>query len=253
MEVLLKNPAPSVVSRILPPRVRIDGCLFFTGEQVQADSVSFLEILTGMHESAERELARGYLVADVPLIDLGAGLGTVSIAAAAALGIPYVIACEPNTDLVPVLRRNMAVNRVDGVTVPMGIWYGDQKPYLVDTDNRWTGISLQSGAQSGQRGRPVPAITLSELLEEHLDSDEPFQLVCDIEGLEWQLFRVESELLASRCVCLVVELHADPSASGTASRRSIDELLADADDALSGTGLERVANISAVAAYTRKL
>lgn len=249
MEALERSPLPSFMARILPPCVRIEGCLFFTGGPDVTDPASFFEMITGTHESAERRLARNWFLSGIPLVDLGAGLGTVSVCAAAALDIPHVIACEPNPDLVSLLRRNMAVNRIDGVVVPSGIWYGESVPRLGSVTGRWTTGSLAAEAGSAAGAAEASPITLSALLERYLGADEPFQLLCDIEGMEWELFRNETDILARRCVRLVVELHSEASAAARSEPASVEDLIASADAHLREAGLRRSASISVVAAY----
>jgi len=252
MGFLESTPIPTILARLLPARVHIEGCEFLVSDAPVGDPRTFFEMLVGSHESAERKLAIEVFKGDAALVDLGAGLGTVSVCAAAVHQIPYLVACEPNPRLYGLLRRNLAINRIDGQAVPAGIWYAQAPPALECAGSSWTTGRLTS-EESGDSLPTVVPKTLAAIVKEHLADSEFFQLLCDIEGLEWQLFAHESTLLAERCLRMVVELHSDlatPSRFG-ADTTAPDELLGAADRLLEPLGFMRIAQISVVAAYER--
>ncbi len=240
------------MTKVLPPRVRIDGRRFYLDESSPIDPRLFFGLLAGYHESSERELAGSYLRPDIPLVDLGAGLGTVSICTSARLGIPFVVACEPNPRVFGMLRRNMAANMVDGVAVCAGVWYSADKPRLALESDNWTSAALKDSTTPLSATAPeVKPTTLSALVSDYLQGYERFQLVCDIEGGEWELFRREAGLLKERCLRIVVELHEDPGRRPATPQRSVDELLERCDAMLAAADFRRAANIGVVAAYVK--
>ncbi len=253
LSALVQSPISTIVARTLPHRFRLDGCMFFAEGVAAADPRTFLMMLAGSHESSERRLALATFSPDWPVVDLGAGIGTVSVISARALGIPFIVACEPNPDAWANLRRNMAVNQVDGVAVRAGIWYSGGRPTLTGTEGYWVGARME---EADERNLPevgpgggVPVTTLRNLVERYLPESSPFQLLCDIEGMEWSLMSSEADLLAERCKRLVVEVHADPRAESDPADASTDALLGHADELLLPLGFRRVASESVVAAY----
>ncbi len=254
LSAVVESPISAIAARTLPHTFRLEGCKFFAEGVAAADPRTFLMMLAGSHESSERRLALATFCSDWPIVDLGAGIGTVSVTSARALGIPFVVACEPNPDAWANLRRNMAVNQVDGVAVRAGIWYSGGRPTLTGTEGYWVGARMEGGDErklgdEGLVGIDVPVITLRELVERYLPESAPFQLLCDIEGTEWSLMSSEADLLAQRCKRLVVEVHADPRAGSDPADTSTDALLRHADDLLVPLGFRRVASESVVAAY----
>lgn len=211
VDLVLSSPAPRIALSILGPYVRVDGCRFAAWSPELDDVKSYFLALIGAHESAERRLARRYLVPRLPLVDLGAGIGVVGLCTSKTLNCSQYIGVEANPAAYGLLRRNIALNGLPGQAINAALWYDeDTDPIVPERPPEATWVALtpvvRALGEPHLPGTALPAITLREVVDRFLSEMTTFQLLCDIEGFEWQLFEREGELLASRYPRVVVEL-----------------------------------------------
>jgi FkbM family methyltransferase len=160
------------------------------------------KLTSGEYEGAEARAARARIREGQRVLDLGAGLGFVTMLAARAAGPANVLAVEANPELIPAIRANLernglgAVDLRHGAVVP-GRADADPAPVRLRTGAAFTSSSVGPGG-----GVEVPAIPLARLLREH----RPHVVTMDVEGMEARLFADHMPWPA--CLrLLVLELH----------------------------------------------
>lgn len=161
------------------------------------------------YEKAESELVRKHLLPDVPVIELGCGIGVVSrqILACLDANTPFVgieanpaLADVANGNLERLKRRNCVINHaVIGAAADLG-----KKTRFAVTDGNFQFSSSDLVDKPGTTIIDVPVTTLSEVTSS-AGWDE-FQIVSDIEGAEREFLSGDPDSM-KRCVQLVIELH----------------------------------------------
>ncbi len=202
----------------------LDGCRFTLPSW--ADDVK-RHIRRGSYEAAERRLVTRWIAGDLPVIELGGAFGIVSGVIAARLGlqVPHVVV-EADARIVEYARLNAAAPRPFGApvaTVNAAVAYGAAEVPFITSD-----AFLSSRlADPGEPGNiMVPTVTLGQLVEKHGGSGG-YDLVCDIEGAEHEVFSGDVGAL-SRCRVAIVEIHPDLLAARGSSEAGF-RALADAD------------------------
>lgn len=195
--------ARSVIGRLVEVcgnRVTLDGLTFSVGNPLITAREKGLLYL-GLHESQEIALVRQHLVAELPVIELGGGIGVVSCIINRILANPRDhIVVEANPDLIPTLETNRGINRCQFQLRNLALAY----------DGLEIALAIASFASSrvdgsGQRRVQVKTTTLARLL--HESGFARINLVADIEGAEVDLVEREGSLLSQRVQTLVLEIH----------------------------------------------
>lgn len=154
----------------------------------------------GLHEAGEIVLARQYVGTELPVVELGGGIGVVSCIVNRRLIRPEDhVVVEANPDLIPTLEVNRRLNRCGFRIRNVALAYGGEEAALaIDSfvTSRIGGV--------GRHAR-VSTVTLASLLEE--SKFERINLIVDIEGAEVDLVEREGQLLARRARTLIVETH----------------------------------------------
>ncbi len=162
-------------------------------------------IQKGRYESSEIRLLRKILRPRDRVLELGAGVGVVSTAAAQVTGPQGVIAVEANPGLIPVIRETHKLNGVEGIKVLNGVGVGvptDKTSTFYLRPDFWAS-SLEAPHEAeaaGVKAVSVPQIDLNTILRSH----KPSVFVLDIEGGELDLLPC---LDLSSCRAIVIELH----------------------------------------------
>jgi FkbM family methyltransferase len=161
-------------------------------------------IAKGHHEKPERELVRAWLPADVPLVELGGGMGVVSCLANRKLADPRRhVVVEANPAMIPLLTFNRDLNGCQFTVVNRALGYGDHT-MTIDIDPDFVGSSAFS--IPGKDGEAtVEATTLANVMER--SGFERCGVVCDIEGLEADLVEREFPELGERVRYFLAETH----------------------------------------------
>ena len=159
------------------------------------------QLCLGLHEASEIALAHRHLVAGLPVIELGGGIGVVACIINRKLAHPGDhIVVEANPDLIPTLETNRRVNRCEFQIRNAALAYGGER-VSVAIDSLMTS---RVGA-AGSREAVVATTTLANLLEE--SGFARVNLVADIEGAEADLVEQEGMLLRDRVWTLILETH----------------------------------------------
>lgn len=181
-------------------RVTLEGLTFSVDNPLITTREKGL-IYLGQHESQEIAMVRRYLVAGLPVIELGGGIGVVACIINRKLASPLDhIVLEANPDLIPTLDANRRINQCEFQIRNAALAYGG--PDIA--------LSIGSFAASrvggeGARQVRVATTTLAQLLQQ--SGFAQVNLVTDIEGAEVQLVEQEGQLLRQRVRTLILETH----------------------------------------------
>lgn len=200
--------------------VKLDGC------RLDVSSATFSTFQRGClwlsrHEEPERIAVGRFLDPSLPVIELGASTGMLSCLINRRLGQPTAhVAVEANPDLIPVLQANRALNRCSFTVMHAAVAYDGQSIVFARGEDHLAG---QARVQSDSERR-VDTTTLEKLLDAM--NFRLATLVCDIEGMEIELWRHERETFRDRIAWVIVELH-EPISGVEAVRQFIEELQAE--------------------------
>lgn len=154
------------------------------------------------HERDERTIVERHLRPDDIVLELGAGLGLVTILCCQRVGSERVFTFEANRQLEPVLRRNFALNGVSPqLDLRMvSLTSGTQAFHIAERFIQSSRLP-PSGASAASSSTQVDAVALGDVLARI----RPTFLVMDIEGGELDLADPQVDLTGVRDICL--ELH----------------------------------------------
>jgi len=183
--------------------VQLSGCEFELPTPEVSDAI-FSRFVLGRYERPELEAIGAHLPAELPLIELGGGLGVLSCIANRRLRTPeghWVV--EANPELVPIIEKQRALNHCSFSVIHAALSYVQPARIYI---NR-----ARVTATSAQRSRgellEVPAVTLRQLLEERGLFE--CSLMVDIEGAELEMVETEADVLRAHVRLLMMELHPD--------------------------------------------
>jgi FkbM family methyltransferase len=181
--------------------VRLDTCVFNLAG-ITNDSIR-IELITNRYESAERHAVVRYLKRDIPVVELGGSMGVVACVTNKLLIDPTLhVVVEANPMAIPQLELNRKLNGRQFEIVNRAIAYGvDSVTFRPSTDLAGSSIT-RDGDQS-----PVTVNTVSLGALVHDRGFKRFNLVCDIEGLEYDLVCQEPAVLKNADT-IIRETHA---------------------------------------------
>lgn len=161
-------------------------------------------ILYERYEFNEVKLVQKYMNPTTPVIELGAGLGVVScVISLIAYGTDH-IAVEANTALIDNLQHQRDINELHFDIINMA-YHPTYDCVEFDNSDQFSERSvIQSENNSTQTIDAVNLETLSNSFKQ-----PRFNLVCDIEGLEWIMIQEEGNLLSDKAMNVVLETHPD--------------------------------------------
>jgi len=161
-------------------------------------------ILYERYEFNEVKLVQKYMNPTTPVIELGAGLGVVScVISLIAYGTDH-IAVEANTALIDNLQHQRDINKLHFDIINMA-YHPTHDCVEFDNSDQFSERSvIQSENNSTQTIDAVNLETLSNSFKQ-----PRFNLVCDIEGLEWIMIQEEGNLLSDKAMNVVLETHPD--------------------------------------------
>jgi FkbM family methyltransferase len=193
------------------------------------------KLFLGLYERAEIALIRRFLDPGSDVIELGGSIGAGTCQIARRLQGRRMICVEASPVLAERIRANLALNRLDNVTVvAKAIDYGgaDHVHFAADHD---------LGGRVGDRGIRVPTTTLADLVREHGVTD--YTLVADIEGAEVPLFIRDEEGLRT-CRSILIEMDGGDYRGRIYRADDVERLILD-------RGFERIYRHGPVAAFRR--
>ncbi|WP_253381808.1 FkbM family methyltransferase [Notoacmeibacter sp. MSK16QG-6] len=178
--------------------VRVDGVKICAAKGELPFEVRRL-LFRGIYENKEREFVQKAVKAGDCVLELGCGIGVVSLVLTRVAGEGQVWSLEANPTLEPIIRRNYAINgwqpnlRIGAVSKTSG-----RVSFEVDENI----ISSSLAAREGNRRTiEVDAVPISELIADI----RPNVIIADIEGAEIDIFDNDAPLENIRTI--VLELH----------------------------------------------
>lgn len=182
-------------------KVRLDGCTFDLAGITNGSTR--IQLITNKYESAERHAIVRYLRRDIPVIELGGSMGVVACVTNKLLKDPTAhVVVEANPLAIPRLEQNRKLNGRRFEIVSRAIAYGaDSVTFCPSTEMAGTSIT-RAGDQPPVT---VPTVSLGELARDR--GFKRFNLVCDIEGLEYDLVCHEADVLRNADT-IIMETHA---------------------------------------------
>ncbi len=181
------------------PAVRIDDVELLADPRL---SHAMRQVLySGVYEERELSILRSTLQRDDVVLELGSGLGLLSIVCARLVGNENVTTFEANPEMEPIIRANYAANRVSPqlVMAMVGSRPGMQRFYI--RKNFWASSPHEARAE-GSRTVMVPVFAL----DTEIRRTRANYLIVDIEGGESTLFEDTDLPGISK---LLIELHPD--------------------------------------------
>lgn len=182
-------------------QVRLDRCMFSLAGIT--DKSTILELLTNKYEASERRAVARYLRRDIPVVELGGSMGVVACVTNKLLTDPAAhVVVEANPLAIPQLELNRKLNGSQFEIVNCAIAYGaDSVTFRPSADLAGNSITRAGN----QPPVTVKAVKLGALVEER--GFNRFTLVCDIEGLEYDLVCHEADVL-KQADMIIMETHA---------------------------------------------
>jgi FkbM family methyltransferase len=181
-------------------RIRVDGAIF----SARTPLIPRFEkgvMFFGGHEVEERAILGRWLIADLPVVELGGGIGVIACLTNRKLARPQDhIVVEANPEIVPLLEQNRDLNGCRFRVLNKALAYG--------TDAVDFGVGPRFvGSRVGGAGTTVAVeVTSLEAIAAEAGFDR-ISLICDIEGAEAELVERELDTLRRRVRLLIVEIH----------------------------------------------
>jgi FkbM family methyltransferase len=178
-------------------KLRLHGVLVGTSKESLPHSVRNA-LFKEVYEAHECELVKRSVSAGDRVLEIGAGIGLVSLLATRLAGEGQVLSCEANPALEPAIRANYALNG----------WTPKLKMAAVTSDSGTVTFHQNENLLSSSRidrklaGREiiVPSAGINELIADH----RPKVIIMDVEGSETELL-AKADL--SGVSSIIVEMH----------------------------------------------
>jgi FkbM family methyltransferase len=183
------------------PEVRLDRCTFNLDRIT--DFPTKVELIMNKYEAPERRAVARYIRQDLPVVELGGSMGVVACVTNRLLKSPTAhVVVEANPLVIPQLEVNRALNRCQFEIVNRAIAYEMESVTFRPSSNVCVSSITAVGDQS-----PVTVQTtqLREIVRDH--GFARFNLICDIEGLEYDMICRETDVLKNADT-IILETHA---------------------------------------------
>ncbi len=190
-----------ILTKAHKSHVRLDGSRFSL--KGITDKSTIIELVTHNYEAPERHAIARYLRRGLPVVELGGSMGVVACVTNKLLQNRKAhLVVEANPLAIPHLELNRALNCCEFEIVNRAIAYGS-KTVTFRPSSSLCGNSITADGDLA----PVTVETaqLGELVRDRGFSR--FNLVCDIEGLEYDLVCQELEVLKNADT-IIMETHA---------------------------------------------
>jgi FkbM family methyltransferase len=181
--------------------VRLNHCVFDLSRIT--NSAIRIELMTDKYESAERRAVVRYVRRNMPVVELGGSMGVVACVTNKLLENPARhVVVEANPLAIPQLELNRTLNGCQFEIVNRAIAYGTSSVTFSPSSDLAGSSITRAGDQAAVT---VDTIGLSDLVRER--GFGRYNLVCDIEGLEYDLVCQEADVL-KKADTVILETHA---------------------------------------------
>lgn len=154
-------------------------------------------IFREIYEDTERDLIGRILKPGMRTLEIGTGIGFVSLVAARICGERNVFCYEANPELEPTIKRNFALNGLTPNLTMRAVTVDGAPIAFFKSDN------IISSSLYDRKRDDKQIIVESEALSDVLAKHDPAALIMDVEGAEIQLLAVDLKNVAD----IIVELH----------------------------------------------
>ena len=197
----MKNPFRGLMlnwHRIADTRqITLDGVRISTDSQTTPRSVRSA-LFKGTYESHERKIVRRFLKPEHRVLEIGTGIGLVSLVCARICGAEKVLSYEANLRLEPIIRSNYALNGLTPNLHMRAITVDGNPITFFRNDNVVSSSTLE-------RGGDVEKVKVeSDRLDNVLATHRPDVVIMDVEGAEISL--LSGSTLAG-VKHIIVEIH----------------------------------------------
>jgi FkbM family methyltransferase len=180
--------------------IRLDNSIFRL-EGIHGDSR--VAMLNNSYELPERRAVVRYLRRDLPVVELGGSIGVVACVTNKLLKDQTAhLVVEANPLAIPYLERNKQLNRCKFEIMNRAVAYGSNTVTFRPSSDMCGNSVTTAGDENPVT---IPTAQLRDLL--HHRGFSRFNLVCDIEGMEYDLVRNEADVL-KRADTIIIETHA---------------------------------------------
>ena len=208
---LSRQTAGWIIER-LGDRIRIEGATFATNSPLIPRFEKGEMVFRG-YEFDERRMLKRWLRTDLPLVELGGGIGVTACLANRKLARPHDhVVVEANPFNVSLVERNRDLNGCRFRVIHKALAYGAETVAF--------GIHprLVGSSRIGGEGTTIEVATTSlEAVAAAAGFDE-ISLICDVEGGEAEVVERELDTLRHRVRVLLVEIHPHIIGEEAASR-----------------------------------
>jgi len=183
------------------PHFEISGVSLQISQEILSPALGEL-LNRGRYELQESKAIAHFVQPNDVVMEIGAGVGFISILAAKIVGGQNVIAIEANPRLLREINHNCALNNISGVSVlNLAVVAAPALPVARLYLNRafWASSTI-AGSNPKQKFVDVQAISLEALTTEW----QPTVLVCDVEGSEKDYFKAP---LPKSIRLIILEIH----------------------------------------------
>ncbi|MBL8163904.1 MAG: FkbM family methyltransferase [Anaerolineae bacterium] len=183
--------------------VELDGCYFRLNRQIVPARLK-AEFVLDIYEKPERIAIQQFVHPINPVIEMGGGIGVISCITNKRLrNARQHLVVEANPLLIPSLEDSRQRNACQFEIVQAAIGYtGDQTTLFVQRR-----FVLSSLIRASGQAVQVSTMTLQKLLERADWKDTKITLICDIEGMEYDLIVKEIDTIRQHVATLVIEIH----------------------------------------------
>ncbi|WP_349435082.1 FkbM family methyltransferase [Pararhizobium sp. A13] len=154
-------------------------------------------IFREVYEDTERDLIGKILKPGMRTLEIGTGIGFVSLVAARICGEANVFCYEANPDLEQTIRRNFGLNGMTPNLTMRAVTIDGAPIAFFKSDN------IISSSLYDRKRDDKQIVVESEALSDVLAKHDPAALIMDVEGAEIQLLAVDLKNVAD----IIVELH----------------------------------------------
>jgi FkbM family methyltransferase len=182
--------------------INLDGCVIDMGQI--PDSQTKIDLAEEVYERAERRLVPRHLDPHLPVVELGGCIGVIACLTNRMLHNPERhVVVEANPLAIPLLMAIRDKNQCRFEILHKALAY-DASTASFQPELNLCANSIQHNP-AGKPSVTIPATTLRNIVSER--DFESFNLICDIEGYEWELVCKEPDVLRKAEV-LMIETHA---------------------------------------------
>jgi len=201
-KLICSRPVAVLITAITGNRIRYRGGIVVDTSGNQVSGYLKCMLFWRMYEKAEAQSILKYVTSQYDVVELGSSIGVVGCIAGKVKGDRRMLCVEVNQDLIPIIERNLKLNRIGNYKIRnAAIGVGDKPLWFTPGMHSTHG---QVGSSHSEKSIKIETVPLSRLLEQEAIGD--FVLICDIEGSEIDIVLNDPGCL-KRCKLIVLEAH----------------------------------------------